>query len=1247
MPFDHENPLSPETPDRLGILDQREARPSFSQTLGAAFRQENIVGSALSSPRTGLGDFWRIEDGYDVFADIEGYEQFADRFEEAFNPEAASAIKLGIDQEQRDRNILAASGWIGIGATIGVTLVDPTILIPGGALVKSGRLGASVLRSGVAVGATAAGATAVQEAGLQATQELRTVGDSLANIGGSAILGGFLGAGAAKAYNLMAWKAGGDALKAATAPEFDAATDILHKELADIAAEGKAVGVGAAAAPTSTLDDFTIAGKAASAVANATAKLNPLLRTLTSPSLAARSVSTELMEAPVYLKRNLRGEGTVAAETAMNEFTRGAVARALDVQRKAYSAARKNAGLPMTEKQFREAVGIAMRRGDRSDIPGVEEAAKAWRSTVIEPLKERAIKAGLLPADVQVSTAESYFSRVYNRPLIEAQEGEFKSIVRNWLSGALDEEIKRTRSRTDRRVMNLQREKNELATGILRRETAFREREAGGEVALDDMSEADAVSLIRRYAAGERPQYPQRLSDWMRTQRGGFYDPTGDLARVYPELRQMPGMLRTSRMARANPRGGEGLDDLVLRAWDEGFLEGTERPTIRDFLDTLDDDLKGNLVVRAGDRDAAMAAEDFERALNALDRAGVDFNQPRFATTEALKDVAARVNNALNELDRQRIAKLEQAMQDAGRRGFGDFVSDADRASYLDELVDDIFAKVTGRAHDGDVPTELKIGARGPLKDRTFNIPDEMIEKFLDSDVEFVGRRYARLMSADIELTERFGSPDMEGAFDAVRDDYKRLRDAVEKGSMDGAAKQKALERLSAREKADIRDLQGVRDIIRGHYRPEIQHTTWARIGRAANAFNYMRALGGVVISSLTDAVRPAMVHGLNAYMGQAIRPLVKNLDAVKLSKAEAVKAGAIAERVLASRLATLAELTDPYSMRSPFEQFIDNAAVGFSKMTGLLHWNDFQKTITSVLTQNRILENAARAAASGFDSLSKREQAYMGFLGIGQGRAEVLGRLFADHGETLDGVRIAHSDAWGPDAADMVRAYRAAINKDVDSIIVTKGAGDVPLFANTPLGRAMLQFKSFALASNQRVLIRGLQEDKARFVGGIVGMSAIGMFIYWLKQLESGREVSNNPGTWVAEGLDRSGIFSIAFEINNALEKANAPGAYTAAAAAGQVFKQDADARQPASRFAVRSTVDGLFGPSFGAATDMAGLLSLGFENMRGIATGEGGTMGPGDVSAVRRLTPYASLPYWRWFIDGMLVPELKEGLN
>ncbi|MFC3725926.1 hypothetical protein [Neoaquamicrobium sediminum] len=1255
MPFDYSKPLDMAKEDRRGLLDHlRQPEPSFSEIAGAAWRQENLIGSFMASPRRQVDDFFRVDDEYDVYSDIEGYEQHADRFEEVFNPEAAQAVKAGIDMEEKDRHTLAAGGWVGIGTSIGASLIDPTILLPGGALVRAGRGGYALGRSALSVGTAAAGATAIQELGLQTTQETRTVQESALNIGGSAILGGVLGMGVAKAFNHVAWSKAGKLLDEARAPEFDAATDVLHKELTDIADEARAQSAGAAAAPTTTLDDLSIAGGAASKVANATAQLNPQLRTMTSPSKAVRSIASQMMDTPVYLKKNLRGAGDMAAETAMHEYARGAVVQALEVQRKAYSEARK-AGLKLTEREFREAVGMAMRRGDKSNLPGVEKAAAAWRKHVIEPLKDRAVSAGLLSEDVQVGTAESYFSRVYNRPLIEAHEGEFKQIVRDWLSGALDEEIARSRGRVDRRVLTLQREKNETELGILRRQEDMRQRVEAGEIDADDLPEAEIVQFIRRFNAGERPQQPERLSEWLRKQRDGIYDPNGELAAVLPELRKVPGLLRKSRKAKLNPKGGLGLDDIVLRAWEEGFLNdaGTvragardtvsERPSIRDFLDALDADIRGEFQVRVGDVDAARSAADFERMLDAMSRAGVDFQQPRFATSEAMKDMAARVNRVLDDLDRERIARLNASLQETERRGFGDFLNDADREDYLNELVEEIYDKVTGRTYDGALPTDLKIGARGPLKERTFNIPDAKIEKFLDSDIEFVGRRYARLMSSDIELTERFGSPDMEGAFAEIKDDYKRLRAAAEK--LPANERQKALDKLTAREKADIRDIEGVRDLLRGHYRPEVQHTTWARVGRAANTFNYMRALGGVVIASLTDAVRPAMVHGLKDYTSGAIVPLIRNLDAVKLSAKEAKIAGAISERALASRLATLAELTDPYAVRSPFERFLDNAATGFSRMTGLLHWNDFQKTIASVLTQNRILQNAETAAAKGFDALPKREQAYMGFLGVGEGRAEQLGKLFATHGETLDGVRVANSEAWGDDAGTAVlrRMYRAAINKDVDSIIVTKGVGDVPLLANTPLGRSLLQFRSFALASNQRVLIRGLQEDKARFVGGMVGMSTIGMFIYWLKQTESGRPVSDNPGTWVAEGLDRSGIFSVAFEINNALEKANAPGLYTGAAA----LFPDADQRQPASRYAVRSTVGSFLGPSFGGASDTVGLLSMGFENARRAVNGEKPALTPGDISAARRLTPYASLPYWRWFIDGMVVPELKEGLD
>lgn len=1255
MPFDTSTTLLPTDPDPYGLngVPSRPA-PSLKATVGAAWRQDNLIGSLLNSPRMAVDDFYGVNPAYNPFDDLKGYEEYASRFEEVYNERAAFAVKQGIDQEKRDRETLAASGWVGVGASVGATLIDPTFLIPGGALVKAGRLGARALRSGVAVGAMAGVATAVQEAGLQATQEIRPLEESALNIGGSILLGGFLGAGVSAVYTRAEWKAASEAMKAAHAPEFDAATDVLHEELAGIAASREAMSGGAAAAPRQQLDDFEIAGRGASAVAKATAPLNPLLRTLTSPSLAVRSIASQVMETPVYLKRNLAGEGNIAAETAVHEYARGGVVQALDVQRKAFADARKQ-GLTMTEREFREAVGIAMRRGDKSDVPGVEQAARAWRQYVVEPLKERAISTGLLPKDVQVSTAESYFSRVYNRPMIEGNEAEFKGIVRDWLSGALDQEIKAATARADKALLGLNAQKNEIETGILRRQSAYAERLAGAEADADVIPEEDIIAFVRRFQSGERAVYPERLSDWVRRQRGGIYDPNGELAAVYPELRKIPGLLRKSRKGTFNAKGGEGLDDVVLRAWEEGFLNdagatrlssgadrSAERPGIREFLDALDNDLRGDMVVRVGDIEAARVADDFERTLDALSRAGVDLDNPRLATSDAMRGLTERVNRVLDDLDRQRIADLNAKMQDTGRRGATDFLNDLDREDYLSELVDEIYDKVTGRGFDGSLPTDFKIAARGPLRERTFNIPDKLIEKFLDSDVEFVGRRYARLMASDIELTERFGSPDMEGAFIQVRDDYKKLRAAA-------GTDQKQLDNLTKREKADLRDLQGVRDLLRGHYRPEVQHTTWARIGRAANTFNYMRALGGVTLASLTDAVRPAMVHGLSAYTKDAIRPLLTNLPAFKLSVAEAKKAGAIAERALASRLATLAEITDPYAVSSPFERFLDNAATGFSKLTGLQHWTDFQKSISAVLTQDRILKNATVAAEKGFDALPKKEQAYMAFLGLGRGKAEDVGKLFAAHGETIDGVRVANTDGWGSDpiAAAARRAYRAAVNKDVDSIIVTMGIGDAPLLANTPLGRSLLQFKTFALATNQRVLIRGLQEDKARFVGGLAGMVAVGMFIYWLKQIEAGRDVSNNPGTWVAEGLDRSGIFAVAFEINNALEKANAPGIYTAASAMGQAISPNADARQPASRFAVRSTTGALLGPTFGGVSDTVGLMSLGFENAYRAARGEDLVMSPSDVSAIRRLTPYASLPYWRWFIDGMVVPQVKEGLR
>jgi hypothetical protein len=592
-----------------------------------------------------------------------------------------------------------------------------------------------------------------------------------------------------------------------------------------------------------------------------------------------------------------------------------------------------------------------------------------------------------------------------------------------------------------------------------------------------------------------------------------------------------------------------------------------------------------------------------------------------------LKDPAGAVPRVLNEMDRARIAKLDAKSAEAGRGGI-EFVSDADRADYINGIVSDVFNQLTGR---GGATTNFHpvMSARGPLKERTFNIPDHLVEDFLEHDIEVVGRRYARVMSADIELARRYGSPTLKDQIAEIRTEYNKLRQ--------GVTDQKALKKLGARERADVRDIEAVRDMLRGTYAMQSATEPWARMLAAARVFNYARMMGGVVIGSLADAARPAMVHGLRSYVVDGFAPLAHGLQGVRLSAREAKLAGAVGEPILHSRMAALSDITDPYRQGTVIERLMEKLSTAFSRMTGLDIWDDFNRTFAARMTQNRIFDNAMKAAKAGFASLPERERAYMGYLGIGQERAERIGELFMKHGETIDGVHVANTEGWGADpAGDLLRqAFRAAVAKDVSSIIVSKGVGDVPLLANTPIGKSLLQFKSFAIASNQRVLLRGLQEGQTRFIGGVLGMASIGMFIYWARHQAFGTDVSDNPGTWIAEGLDRSGVFSVLFEANNTFEKMGLPGIYAGAAAAFPSSSQ----RAPASRYASRSVVDSLLGPTAGTARDIATVPAT-IENLM-----RGNPATHSDYTLAKRLAPFIGLWFVRPLFAHVIDPALDPG--
>lgn len=1376
--------------------EEREFSPDLSTIVGAAFRQDNTIGSMSSNRLAGV-DLATPDGitGEEAFAAIRGtrYEAHADRFAPIFNRAGIAAMKSQIDMEDEDRRVLAAGGWTSTIASFGASIADLPSLIPGGGLVDAARGGVSIGRTALKTAALGALGAGVSEVALQSSQQTRPLADSAMAVGSGAVLGAFLGGGIGALYS--------HGERAAALRSVENALKEMVPTPDEVWADAQAQSGGSAAVPRPELSDYDIGGgMGARTVGKVQSGFNPLLRAAQSPSSVYREIMADTAETGYYLEKNVRGEGNIAVESAVKYWDRGALTKGLDDMRRIYTDARKK-GLDMSAEDFRTAVSKAMRRGDVGEHDSVSMAAQSWRKTLFDPLKDEAIAAGLLPADVSVKTATSYLTRLWNSNRLNGGEARFKEIVRPWIDDQLSQlEFKADEIRIGNRILDAEKKREAFGkvndrlesiegrladrdTGRQRRVNALTQLRQDRLDVLKQRAPAALVSTLRgadenavmvdtvkaaraaARAAGKKQSFAERspvlalirrkggvrvgskLDSELRSidvtpkthpglfikqggigdvdnfvhsedeifanlpQDGnGYVNPVSVMEAIRAELGGNP--LRTA-VEEATAAAADNLDKTAAEWLDQvglppnatvkdvrdhiGRVLGAERNTegldtrisrfeqeVQEFDRTTDAIINERDITGAEAKTLGEEVAKLEAELDAV--SDIANSSPRvslvvdYATTrrdlfkgklkerslskrvEAIKrldaegggnpEILAELAAKSVELDRVRAdvegmkvkADKLEPMVPKVKQEIPEFVSPADRADYVKGIVDDIFSQLTGRANQGMPSYDMTMSSRGPLKERTFNIPDHLVEEFLEHDIELIGRRYARVMAADVELTKMDkrlggeGKPTLKSQLDRVTADYLRMREAVQASTeMDAKAKTRALDGLTKAEKRNVEDLAAVRDLLRGQYKVDAQHTNFARVLRVAGTFNFMRQLGGVVVSSLSDAVRPAMVHGMGRYMSEGIAPLLGNLKAVKLAVEDAKLLGAVTERTMQSRLATMAELADPYAHNSPFERLIDNMANIFSKMTLLPFWNDMHKSIASVLIQNRVLKNVQ---SKDYKALSAAERRYMGFVGINSDMADRIAKQFNEFGDVQGNVHIPGLERWTDDGAR--RAFAAAVNKDTDSIIVTKSVADVPLFAHTPTGRALIQFKSFALASNQRVLMRGLQEGPGSFVTGTVAMTAFGMLTYMMKQVETGGEnrvLSTNPGTWLAEGLDRAGIFQMAFEVNSTWEKLGAPGIYTLASVLGKKVNPNADSRQQASRYANRDAFGALLGPSFQLGTDAAQLLGVGGRTLSTLTDRDPSTnpdLAPADVDRAMKMIPFLTLPYWRWIIEG-----------
>ncbi|HAB2181008.1 TPA_asm: hypothetical protein GB201_11995 [Salmonella enterica subsp. enterica serovar Give] len=456
--------------------------------------------------------------------------------------------------------------------------------------------------------------------------------------------------------------------------------------------------------------------------------------------------------------------------------------------------------------------------------------------------------------------------------------------------------------------------------------------------------------------------------------------------------------------------------------------------------------------------------------------------------------------------------------------------------------------RITGAKIPQDFANVFMVKAAGSTRARTLSVPDRLMKDYLESDANYVLQRHIREASAEVELTRAFGNKSLEKQLKDIQDEYDAL---MRERPVEQAKLAKAREN-------DIRDITAMRDRLAGTYgMPDDPSSFFVRSGAFLRSANFVTKLGGMTVSAIPDLARGVMVNGFSNTM-RGYSSLITRSPAFKASRAEQLKMAVGLETILHTRARTMGDLVDSSARTTAVEAGMERVTDAFGKLTMMGHFDDINKSVNGMITSDGILSGAFAGRR-----LAK--------LGINDNMAARIRSEFEKHGEVIDGWHIGNFEKW--DDQHVAGVFQSAVLKDVNNTVITPGIGDTPLWASTPLGKTIFQFKSFATASYNRATLGGLQEGTGQFYYGTAFQIALGALTYALKQAANGKEVDWTPQKLVIEGIDRSGILGPLMEYNNMAEKATG----------GMIGLGSLLGTGTQSRYASRGFIGSALGPTFG----------------------------------------------------------------
>ena len=1127
-----------------------EDKPSVSEIAGAFFRQENIIGSSVNQ-EVGLPDT-KDNSTFDAYAQFTEAEKLDEQFVSAAifadDDQEIEAVRKQIARERRDREIMAKGGATSFVVGLPVMMADPlSLLSVGGVALNTYRAGKSILSGAAVTGSVVGIDTAIQEAALHTQQLTRTYGESAINISGGMLLGGVLGATASKLAEAGADKAFLDAVE----------------------------------------DTMNVEPKIANGI-------NP---TTNEPLLQVR-----VEEIKNFKNKLIQNETERLLGEAGEVLTVG--------QRKKLQGELKNFKYDL-EQAKNPPINVVARKGEsarrvkqkvqKEELKNIQDKIDIIENKLL--ISDKALDSkkalsrleqGILPMQAQ-SKLDDFLQLKKNELTSEPKiADEINPATNEPLNGG---SIGAAKTRGDQQVSG------KLAEGLLK-------LMPWDPVASTITSNAPATRITANL-----------LAENVIKMDGEAVQSAGQLAGLHAGKLGIAVEQHVNLLAQYKKAGGKMTRKQFSEAVSTAIRTGESNiPEVKASADSwvkeLYDPMKKEMIEQKllpEDVDVATANNYLNRVWN---KNKISTNFPQFVTKvsdwlegqdvklyEKAKAASAQVGKATGKEQ----AELQKVIDKAEFKKGMDF----ERQDY-EALAEEIAQRIQG-SPDGRLPYDWKLGGgskgggvnnqgisgtalRGPLRNRVFQIPDELVEEFLENDVEILGPRFLQNVSGDVELVKMFGDVNMT-------DQLKDINSWYAKKKNDASLTPKQQQKLEKQREQDVKNIAGMRDRLRGVY-GYTEDNLFTRTMRASRDLNYLRLLGGVTVTSFPDVARVFMAEGFVRTFKSGLLPLIANTKAFNVSAAESKRYG-IGSVALTRRSAIIADVADYAQGNTAFERGLSSASRNFGRINLLDRWTAGMKQLHAVTMQTSVFDSLKKGK---FDKRLER-------LGINKQSAQDMWEQVEKYGEKTNGVWITNAKNW--DRPDLERMWGAAVRKESDRVIVVPGQ-EKPLFMSRPMGQTIGQFKSFILSTNQRMVIASLQGQDHNAIGGFSMLVGMGAFTYFLKQKESGREISDDPAVWVMEGIDRSGAIGMLSEVNGLVEKisSNSVG-----------LRPLLGISSPASKQVSRSIAENLAGPTFG------GLLTTVIQAINAVASGEEVT--DSDIRAMRRLIIYQNLTGFREIVD------------